>query len=409
MLFSLAWRNLWRQKTRTYLSMASMGFASALLVFMLSMQVGTYETMKTNTLKIFDGFAQVQQPGYSDDPELSNFIENSAGLTEKFSAVDGITAVSRRATGFVILANGETSYGAAVVGVDPEHEPKVSTLSSTVTTGRYLQADDAGTVVLGATLARNLGLEIGDHVTLLGSGADRSIAADSLQLVGVFETGMPQLDRQIAQMPLARFQDTFAMPGGAHNIALTGKTLNIVNRALDDVRLIAAQDGLVVRDWAELQPAIKQAIVLDASTSGAIYISLVIVVVFIILNTLFMSVLERTREFGVLLALGMKPGQIGRMMWIELVMLAVLGCAVGIIVGGAVSYYFQVYGLAIPNMEDMEDMMAQFGLPSRIHPAVTLFSALAGPLAIVAGVAIGGIVPYRRIKGLEPVSAMGSA
>lgn len=408
MLFSLAWRNLWRQKTRTFLSMASMGFASALLVFMLSMQLGTYETMKTNTLKVFDGFAQIQQPGYADDPEVSNFIENSASLTEKFAAVDGITAVSERATGFVILANGDISYGAAVVGVNPAIEPEVSTLSSTVTTGRYLDPGDDGTVVLGATLARNLGLEIGDYVTMLGSGADRSIAADSLQLVGVFETGLSQLDRQIAQMPLARFQDTFTMPGGAHNIALSGDTLADVNDALEELQLIADQDGLEVRDWAELQPAIKQAITLDWSTSGAIYISLVVVVVFIILNTLFMSVLERTREFGVLLALGMKPGQIGRMMWIELVLLAVLGCAVGIVLGGAVSFWFQIYGIPLPDM-DIEDMMAQFGLPSRIYPAVSFVSALGGPLAIIFGVALGGIVPYRRIIRLEPVSAMGAA
>ncbi len=406
MLFSLAWRNLWRQKTRTILSMLSMGFASALLVFMLSLQLGTYDTMKNNTLRVFDGFAQIQPKGYAKDPEISNFIPDASTLIAGIEGIRGISAATARGSSFAILANGDTSYGAAIIGVDPTTEPQVSTMGAAISKGRYLTTTDQDAIVMGEALARNLGVKLGDRVTLLGSAADRSIAADSLKLVGVFRTGIGQLDRQIAQMPLARFQDTFAMPGGANMIVVSGRSLPDVNRALPQLRTLAGDKNLVVRNWADLQPALQQAITLDLSTSATIYISLVVVVVFIILNTLLMSVLERTREFGVLLAIGMKPGPLGRMMWIELILLALLGSVAGIVVGGAVALWYQVHGIPLASLEGL---LAQFGLPARIFPTLSLTSALVGPSAIVAGVALGGIVPYLRIRRLEPVAAMGAA
>jgi putative ABC transport system permease protein len=406
MLLSLAWRNLWRQKTRTILSMLSMGFASALLVFMLSLQLGTYATMKNNVLRVFDGFAQIQPQGYADDPEITKTIPDASTLIAGLEQIDGVSAASARGSSFAILANGDTSYGAAIIGVDPKTEPQVSTLGASITQGRYLSAADSDAIVMGDALARNLGVKLGQRVTLLGSAADRSIAADSLKLVGLFHSGIGQLDRQIAQMPLARFQDTFAMPGGANIIALVGPNLSAVNHALPDLRALAQDKNLVVRSWGDLQPGLQQAITLDISSASTIYVSLVVVVVFIILNTLLMSVLERTREFGVLLAIGMKPGPLGRMMWIELILLAVLGSVAGIVVGGSVAFWFQLHGIPLASLEGV---MAQFGLPGAIYPALSPLSVLVGPSAIVLGVAVGGIVPYLRIRRLEPVAAMGAA
>ena len=191
-------------------------------------------------------------------------------------------------------------------------------------------------------LARNLKLDVGDRVTLIGSGRDGSVAADSLEVVGLFDTGMSDLDRQIAQMPLSRFDETFAMQGAVNTIALIGPTLGAVDAGIPKLRQLAAEEGLAARDWAQLQPAVKQGIDLDLSTGILFYVSLVVVVIFIILNTLLMSVLERTREFGMLLAIGMRPNQAGRMVWIELVLLALIGNGVGIVLGGALSLYFPV-------------------------------------------------------------------
>jgi putative ABC transport system permease protein len=235
---------------------------------------------------------------------------------------------------------------------------------------------------------------------------DGTVAADSLRLVGIFHTGMGDIDRQIAEMPLARFQDTFAMGDAANVIALAGPSLSAVNAALPALTSMVTSDGFVVKGWGALEPALKQAITLDFSTSMLWYVSLVVVVVFIILNTLLMSVLERTREFGMLLAIGMRAGLIGRMLWIELVLLAVVGNALGILLGGGVALWFAHQGIAFGAIEGL---MAQWGLPGRLYPTLSLVSAFAGPAVIVASVAAAGLIPFRRIRRLEPVAAMGAA
>jgi putative ABC transport system permease protein len=406
MLFATAWRNLWRQPMRTGLSLVTMALAAALLVFMLSFQLGVYATMKANALRIFDGFAQIQPPGYSDDPDIRKVIDAPAAIADRATTVAGVTAAAPRATSYVILANGELSYGAAVEGIDPAREQAVSTLANTIHEGRYLSAGDSDAIVLGDALARNLKLNLGDHVTLLGSALDGTVAADSLTLAGIFHTGMGDIDRQIAEMPLARFQDTFAMGDKANVIALAGPNLSAVNAALPALARAVTPDGLVVKGWGALEPALKQAITLDFSSSMLWYVSLVVVVVFIILNTLLMSVLERTREFGMLLAIGMRAGLIGRMLWIELVLLAVIGNALGILIGGGAAAWFAHAGIAFGAIEGL---MAQWGLPGRLYPTLSLTSAFVGPAVIIVSVAVAGLIPFRRIRRLEPVAAMGAA
>ena len=261
-------------------------------------------------------------------------------------------------------------------------------------------------MVLGSALARNLGVDAGDTVSMLGQARDGGIAADVLTVAGVFDTGTPELDRQLAEIPLARFQATFGMGSDVNTIVLAGPTLTDVTSALPAVRRRIADRGLDVRSWQELEPGLNAAISLDLGTSMLWYASLVIVVVFIILNTLLMSVLERTREFGVLLAIGMRPGALGAMIWLELGMLALVGLAAGIVIGGAVTLIIAHYGLELPGSEAM---FAQWGLPGRLFPRLSLLSASAGPLVMGLSILVAGIFPYRRASALEPISAMRAA
>ncbi len=403
MLIQLAWRNLWRSPRRTWLNLASIAFAALVMVFLLSFQLGTYAIMKENVLRVMDGFAQIQPRGYQDDPKLRKVIENPGALLSRVEAVAGVGAAAPRTQSFAILANGEKSIGAAVVGVDPAREVRVSTLNHSIKQGRYLTPDDDAAIVLGSALARNLGATVGGNVTLLAEARDGSIAADVLQVVGIFETGVPEVDRQISQIPLRRFQATFAMGRAVNAIALTGPTLSGVTRALPAVRAAVAGEGLVVLAWQQLQPGMDGAISLDLNTSLMWYASLVIVVVFIILNTLLMSVLERTREFGVLLAIGMRPTLLGAVIWVELGLLALVGLALGMAIGSAVTLVTGYYGFEMPGAEAI---FAQWGLPGRIFPRLSLTSLLAGPGAMAVCILVAGIFPYRRVRRLEPVSAM---
>jgi len=403
MLAALAWRNLWRRPQRTLLSVLSVAIVSGLLVFVLSFQDGVYGQMKETTLRIFDGYAELQALGYADDPTLDHAIDQPELVAHEAVQAPGVTVAAPRVNGFAILANGPRSYAAVVVGVDPAKEAQISSIASTIREGRYLTAADTDSAIVGDLLAKNLGIGVGGKLTVLGSARDGSVAADVLRVTGIYHSGIPDLDRTILEMPLARAQDTFQMQDAANTIALGGPSLNSVDRALPVLKALAQRTGVSVRDWQAMEPAMRDVIDLKYATSMLFYASLVLVVAFIILNTLLMSVLERTREFGMLLALGMRPGQIGAMVWIELLALALIGCVIGVGIGGGVTLWLQQVGIVFPIDPKL---LEQYGIPGRLYPNLSAFSALAGPGVLVATIAIGGMVPFTRILRLTPAIAM---
>jgi len=403
LLAALAWRNLWRQPRRTLLSLASIALAAALLVFMLSFQLGVYDQMKENVLKLFDGYAQFQAPGYADDPDLRKTILDPRRLALEAKGIPGIEAAAPRVNAFAILANGEKSFGAAVVGVDPTAEPSVSSLGAAIVSGRYLLASDTSTIVLGDALARNLGVSLGGKVTLLGSTMDGSVAADVLEVVGIYHSGIPEMDRSLSEIPLARAQATFGLPNRANTLAISGRALAEVNEALPRLASLGHRQRLALQDWGALEPALRDSIRLKYITTALIYGTLVVVVTFIILNTLLMSVLERTHEFGILLAIGMRPSAIGSMVWLELLSLALLGALIGIAIGGAIALWFAVHGIAISGLGAT---LRQYGLPTRLFPTISALSVLLGPTVITLAICVGGIVPYLHVRRLTAASAM---
>jgi putative ABC transport system permease protein len=402
-MISLAWRNLWRQPRRTLLTLAVIALAGMVTVFLLALQEGSYATMKNNTLSVFDGYAQVQQPAYLDDPGIRRTLSHPEQLAQSIEKIVGIGAVAARGATYALLSRDQHSIGAYVVGVQPKTEARVSSIARSLREGQYLSPGNEAEVVVGQALARNLDIGVGDSVTLLGMTRDGSVAADVLKVRGIFESGVSTLDRQLVEMPLARFQADFGMEGLANTLVVSGQGLEQVQNALPDIRKLVQSQGLVVRSWGELEPGLQSAIQLDASTSMLWYISLVVIVVVLLLNTLLMSVLERTREFGVLLALGMRDGAIGRMVWLELLLLLGLGLAMGVALGGGLAVWYGIHGLALPGVEGV---FAQWGLPSGMYPRLSAFSLFTGPAVIALTTAIAGVFPYLRIRRLRPVPAM---
>lgn len=401
----MAWRNLWRRPRRTLLGMAGIAFSCAFLIFMPSLQNGVYSDMIENSLRVFDGYAEIQEPGYREEPDIRDSFGGVDELLSELRDIGGLHAVSARASAYVLLSTAGRSFGARIVGVQPDTEPAVSTIPAKIGTGRFLEDTGSAEVVLGATLARNLHVDVGDSATLLGTGRDGSLAADSLTVVGIYETGIDEIDRLTAEMPLGRFQDTFAMPDQAHTIVLSGSRRSEVERLLVPIMTIARQHGLEVLDWKRLQPGVLQAILLDMSTALLIYAAMVVVVTFTLLNGLLMAVLERTSEFGVLMSLGMRPGRIGRMVWIETLLLLVLGLTLGLLLGYLVSAYFEHRGIAFGQAQEI---YARFGLSGAMYTKVSALTLLAGPGVIALCILLAGIFPFWRVYRLEPVVAMRS-
>lgn len=404
MVASFAWRNLWRHPRRTALSVAAIAFAVTLLVFLISFDRGVADTMKNNSLRVYDGFAQLQGRGYSPDADMRKTIVNPGAIVGEISGLAGISGAAPRVTAFAVIANQSRSFGVTVVGVDPTREPSVSTLASTVHYGRFLTALDSDAAVIGEVLAKNLRVRVGDRITLLGSAWDGSVAADILQVVGIFRSRIGDLDQQVVQIPLARAQQTFAFGDRANVVAISASTFAHIERATPALRDLARRFDADFADWTILQPSLRDSIAIKTITSGLFYATLILVVVFITLNTLLMSVLERTREFGVLISIGMRPVRVGWAVWLELVILVLAGSLLGLGFGGAATFWMERRGMLYPNGGGQ--LLAQFGLPDRLYPSLDAFSALAAPAVIVIATCALGLAAVVRISKLEAISAM---
>mgnify|MGYP000123683816 CR=1 FL=1 len=405
-ILRLAWRNLWRHARRTWLTVSAIAFSAMLLVFMITLQLGAYDMILDISLRVFTGEMQVQREGYLDKPQMRLSIPQAATLARDLRSATGLEAIGARAQGFALISSGARSYGVPVLGVEPEREQLLSTIPRVMKEGRYLERIDAQELVLGSTLARNLKIKLGDELTLLGAGRDGSVAATVLPVVGIFETSNPVIDRQVVQMPLASFQETFSMGRDAHLIAISGPSLRqIEDTAARVQRNLPRDQDLVLLDWERLIPGLKQIIQADMVQNWATYITLIIVVTFSIMNTFIMAVLERTREFGVMLALGATPLRIGMLLIIESMLLAFIGLVIGVVLGGSIAVYLNIHGFTFPGLKELH---AQFGLPGVIHPKLSFVSFALGPTVIFVFTLLASLYPALRIRKLQPIAAIHS-
>jgi len=404
---TLAWRNLWRHPRRTWLTLGAIAFSNVLLVFMISLQVGMYGLMIDNSLKALTGHIQVQAADFIDDRKMRQVVPDARDLAARIDSETGLQTVTPRAEAFALVSSADRSYGVQLLGVVPGNEPAISSIPGLVDEGRWLEPGDGAGIVIGSVLARNLRVSTGDELTFIGSARDGSFAAAVAGVVGIFDSGITELDRGIAAVPLGFFDETFAMRGAAHRIVVTVPELDSVPGYVDDVRaLLPAGEKLVVHDWYALQPGLRQAIQADIGSAFFMYAVLVVLVAFSVLNTQLMSVLERTREFGINLALGISPGRLGRIVMLEAGIMGLLGLAAGALLGGLLTAWLGVRGFAYPGMEELA---ASFNLPGRMHPRVTLLSLFSGPLVVFLFTLLASAWPALRLHLLEPVQAMRAA
>ena len=400
----MAWRNLWRHKRRTWLTVGAMIFSNLILVFAISLQFGSYQMMIDNTLKAYTGHLQIQRQGYNDEPRMRSSIEDIIPLADKVRAHLDSDHVAARGVAFAMTSSEERSYGLQLIGVEPDFEVNVSSLPGLIKEGKYFTGINAAEIVIGTVLARNLRVKTGDELTLLGSGHDGSFAAGIVIVTGIFDSGTADIDRSMAQLPIGYFQDLFGMDGRGHNIVINGHDLSQVAALQNDLQvLLKDRKELAVLEWDKLQPGLKQAIQADLASAWFMYGILIILVAFSVLNTQLMSVLERTREFGVMMALGVKPTRLGALVMSETALMSGLGLAIGAVFGFMLTYYLSIVGFSYPGMEDMA---AQFNLPDRMYPSLSVLSIMLGPGIIFIFSLLASIYPAVRLFFLQPVSAM---
>lgn len=403
----MAWRNIWRNPRRSILTIIAITFACILLVFMLSWQFGSYATMISASVRIHTGHLQVQAAGYNEKKSIRLVVPDPNRIGALLDALPNVSSYTFRSNAFSLASSKDRTYGVLIVGIDPPREASVSTLKQQIRTGDYLSRDDTNQALIGYLLAKNLNVGIGDELVILGQGRDGSVAATVVIIKGIYRSGQDEFDRSSIQIPLKYFQDTYVMEHAVHEVVVIGASLDdvpdIKNALAHSIETFDTNHRLVVLDWMELMPGLIEAIKMDLYSGLIFYVILIIVVAFSILNTFLMSVFERTREFGILMAIGTTPGRLTRLLMIESMTMTMAGIAIGIVLGIAVTWYFQVHGIVISGATEL---MAQYGLPERTFPLLSLKSILIGPGLVFIITFVTALYPALKVHRFKPVEAM---
>ena len=406
----MAWRNIRRNPRRSILTISAIAFACVLLIFMLSLQIGTYEVMIDTSVKTRTGHIQILKKGYNTDHKIRQVVNAPSDLAQTLAQMPHITALSFRCNSFALLSSSRRTSGGFITGIDPEKERRISSIPRTIRKGRYLNPTDTNAAVVGSLLAKNLKIDIGDELVILGSSMDGSIAATVLKVTGIFSSGMDQYDRSAIQIPLSHFQETFAMAGAVHEMIITCDSLWHVEQVKSDISRhlsnLSTQPDLVCMSWDELTPGLIQSIQMDLGGGLIFYAILLVMVAFSIMNTFVMAVFERTKEFGTLLAIGAGPWRLSRVLILESGFLTLCGIIIGILAGCGLTLWLSNTGIP---MGEAEGMMRQYGIPALLRPELNLITALAGPAAVFLITLLTALYPALKVHGINPVEAMRDA
>jgi len=365
--------------------------------------------MINSAVKIHTGHLQVQAEGYQDKRTMRLVVPDPETIGSILEQTPGIDAYTYRANAFSLVSSEERTYGIVVIGIDPTREANVSTLKKVIRQGSYLSEGDTNQALLGELLAKNLQVGLGDELVVIGQGRDGSVAATVVEVKGTYNSGQDEFDRSSIHIPLKHFQDIYAMRGGVHEVVALGKSLGAIPAIRKTVEDTIENDDkknlLVVLDWIDLMPGLIEGIKLDLISGLILYCILILVVAFSILNTFLMAVFERTKEFGVMMAIGTTPRRLTKLLLLESITMTVIGIVVGIIAGCLITWYFQVHGIAISGMSEV---VRQFGIPERMYPKLSFLSVTIGPTLVLFITFFTALYPALKVRRLRPVEALAS-
>jgi len=401
MLLAMAWRNIVRNPRRSLITVAAMAIGLASLLFLWGFNDGVHNNMMRNLQQVIVGSVQIHARDFFRHPKLTRDIRNIAVVRSMLDEL-GIQRHSLRLRSFALAAGPDTSRGLIMLGMDAGQEAKTTRIADKVSRGRFIRSDDENVCVLGATTARNLKVDLGDDVILLAEDRYGSLAAERFTLVGIIESGEMGIDRGLAMVPIRFMQAMLGMEGRYSEVVL-----QLPRAALEPVTAALRRQlephGFEVLRWYDMYPVMKEWVDLE---NGFYYIFLGIVLLIVaagVTNTVLMSMLERIREFGIMMALGCGRMRIAALVLLESLMLAVAGVASGTLFGMGLVLFYQQHGI---DMSAWMDSVQRFYIDTIVHTEIDTDHLLITVIAVMLAAAVAAIVPAWRASRLEPVAAI---
>ncbi|MCW0484294.1 ABC transporter permease [Gaoshiqia sediminis] len=359
----LAWRNIWRNKRRTLITMASIFFGVLLNTFMTSMQEGTYSKMIDNVVGFYSGYIQQHHPEYWENKTIDNTFQPNDSLYRIIRRIPTVTAIVPRLESFTLMSFGNNTKGAALIGIDPEKENRMTRLSHWIEKGTYLQPGDNG-ILLAKNLAKNLSIQVGDTLVMISQGYHGASAAALFPVRGILKFPAPTMNNLGGYIDLNAAQEFFSVPERLTSLVFMVDDYGNVSQTRQQLqRELGSAYQLMT--WDEMDPVTKNMI--DADRSGA-YISkgiLYLLVGFGIFGTVIMMIAERRKEMGIMVAIGMQKSRLAKILFYETTLIGL----VGVFTGFAISYPLILYLVyhPIPITGEAAEAYEQFGFEAVMY------------------------------------------
>ncbi|RMG67075.1 MAG: ABC transporter permease, partial [Calditrichaeota bacterium] len=400
MLVKVAWRNLWRNWRRSAIVLASMVVGVAALIWIDALNLGMLRQMLNNQIGAHTAHLQIHRAGFRDNPVVQNAMENPQAVESLLKNDPRIAGYSRRVLTFSMITSPMNASGVTLVGVEPDREPTVTYIARSIVAGSYLSGAK-GEILISRRLAEKMDLRLGEKVVAMATALDGTINSDLYRVVGIYQTHSAQFDRTHVYITLSDARRLLGLTHQIMEVAVRLKDLDRLEAVQRDYqRRLGA--GFEVLSFRDLLPLLVAMLDVFREMMSVFYLLVGIAMVFGIINTLLMSVMERVPEIGVLMAVGMRGSQIFKMVVLEAFLLGLLGTVLGMALGLAVCLPLAHSGL---NLSMFKESLTSFGAGAVIYPALSIGTFVMAGLLVPTFSVLGAMYPAYRAVRLQPVEA----
>ena len=405
MYLKLAWRNIWRNKRRTLITLASIAFAVFFASVTQSMQLGTYANMISNSVRFYTGYAQIHKSGYWDEKSLDNSFSLPENAWKTLAGNESVAGIIPRIESFSLVAHGEKAKAAMLIGIDPIKENELTSLKKRLTKGKYL-TNNENALIVGQGLADYLNVNLGDTLALIGQGYHGTNAVGKYYIKGIIETPIAAFNDQAIYLPLATAQFYFGMEDQITSLAINVNEEAKLERLKSSINNQLNSEAYEVMTWREMMPELVQQIELDYVSGRIILFILYIIIGFGMFGTFLMMAKERTYEFGILVAIGMRRMRLKVLSLLELVMLSFGGVLLGVIISLPVLTIFHFN--PIPLSGEFAEVYKKFGIEPVLNFSISPVIFIDQATIILILSLFLGIYPVWYIHRLRVVEAIRS-
>jgi ABC-type lipoprotein release transport system permease subunit len=405
MILKIAWRNVWRNKRRTFITAAAIFFAVLFSVIAESFNRGIFDGMIDNTVRFYSGYGQVLKKGYWEERTLDKSFELNDSLRQQLLRIDGVDQLVPRLESFALASHGKITKSSLLVGIDPFKENQLTGLSKRIKKGTYLSADDQA-ILISEGLANKLKLDVQDTLVLISQGYHGVNAAGKYPVKGIVSFGSPELNATMIFMPLASAQWFYGAEGLLSTLVLDIENKSTAERALAELQTTLNADSYELKDWKQMMPEIIEMKALKESSNKIMLFVLYLIVSFGIFGVIVMMTKERQYEFAVLLSIGMQRRTLSVITWLETVLLGVCGALVGIVISYAMMYYISLNPIKVTG--DMAVAYEKFGIEPLLLTSVDIDIFANQAIVVFIITSLIALYPLNKIWKMKPVDAMRS-